>query len=411
MKCFITIGKIDIKYIIMISLSIGSFLGIMYSFNLYVEDKKKYYDGYRENNKLLKSFMRFLGISYLIFGELIRKKIVYKKDEKPIENLIKIKDIIFIFLVCLLFLLSEFLAIYLKIKTGTTISLDERYNSIEFIFFFLVSLFIFKMRYYKHQYISILLIIALEITRYIVKLNNNNNNDNGNKPKSGNKMNTWVEFALQIVRAAVDAIFIGYSKLLMEIKFFSPYKATYIFGVISLISILIAYIILSFIKVDETNKNVCFIFYKNNCYIENLFSVFCDFTFKQFLGLFFYSVCSGIYQFFYIFIVKDYTMCHFFLFFQFCSVLTYIYQGKMNKGILTIIIITSILEIFITFVFLELIELHFCGLNRNIKYNIEKRAITEELENDENVSRNSSLVYVDEDYVTKKKELKKVMNE
>ena len=271
------------------------------------------------------------------------------------------------------------------------------------------------MRYYKHQYISILLIIALEITRYIVKLNNNNNNnDNGNKSKSGNKMNTWVEFALQIVRAAVDAIFIGYSKLLMEIKFFSPYKATYIFGVISLISILIAYIILSFIKVNETKKNVCFIFYKNNCYIENLFSVFCDFTFKQFLGLFFYSVFSGIYQFLYIFIVKDYTMCHFFLYFQFYSVYTYIRyisKGRMNKGFLTIIIITTILEIFITFVFLELIELHFCGLNRNIKYNIEKRAITEELENDENVSRNSSLVYVDEDYVTKKKELKKVMNE
>ena len=179
--------------------------------------------------------------------------------------------------------------------------MDERYNSIEFIFLFLISLIIFKKRYYKHQYISILFIIILEMIRYIIKPNNisgfKQNYDR--KDKYGNEtmpyighqrtINSWYEFFFQIVRATIDAIFIGYCKFLMEVKFFSPYKVTYLFGLICLVIILIIYIILSFISVEEKNK-YNFIKYKGKYYIENLFSVFCDFTFLQFLGLFFFSI-------------------------------------------------------------------------------------------------------------------------
>ena len=41
------------------------------------------------------------------------------------------------------------------------------------------------------------------------------------------------------------------------------------------------------------------------------------------------------------------------------------------------ILITFILEINASFVFMEMIELKFCGLDKNLKKTIEKRAITE----------------------------------
>ena len=347
--------------------------------------------------------MRFLGISYLIFGELISKKIIYNKGEKPIKNLIKIKDIVFISIVCFLFLIGEFIAIFLKIKTNTEIALDERYNSIEFIFLFIISLIIFKVRYYKHQYISILLIILLEIIKYIINITINNNDKSLNEENKD--INPWFEFLLQTVRATIDAIFVGYSKLLMEVKFFSPYKATYLFGLISFIVILIAYIILSFISVEGTNS-YCFIYYKEKCYVENLLSVFCDFTFLQFLGLFLLSIFDGIYQFTYNFIVRDYTICHFFIYFQFYSLYTNITERNKKKLTLSLIFIFSIFELFITFVFLELIQLNFCGLNKNVKSNIEKRAL---LETNENIFKNegiNSYVYDDDNYITQLNEVK-----
>ena len=412
MKCFITLGKIDIKYILMISINIGGFYLIGRAFNLYVSDKRRYYNNYFENNKLLKSFMKYLGLTYLLFGELIRKKIVHKKGDEPIKNLIKTKDIIMISLVSFLFLLGEFLAVFLKIKTTGFINIDERYNSIEFIFLFLISLIIFKNRYYKHQYISILFIIIFEMIRYIIKPKNKSffkqnyeqNNKSGNEtmPYRGQQrtINSWYEFFFQIVRAIIDAIFVGYSKFLMEIKFFSPYKVTYLFGLICLVVILIIYIILSFISVEEKNK-YNFIKYKGKYYIENLFSIFCDFTFLQFLGLFLYSISSGIYQFLYNFIIKDYTMCHFFLYYQFNAVYSGIVGSTYNKLVFSIIIISAVFELFITFVFLELIELNFWGLNKNIKLKIEERALLETLEN--NRSENECmpiLAYNDDEYIT-----------
>jgi len=405
MKFCISLGKLDIKYFIMIAISIGTFFAIVYAFDLFTSDKKKYIGKYREDNKLLKSFLKYLGQSYFVFGEIIRKKIAFKKDDKPI-NFINKKDILIIFIVSLAVLFGEFLAIFLKIKTKGFISLDERYNSIEFIFLFTTSLFIFKIRYYKHQYISIIAIIVLELSRYFTRLIKTESKDY--------RIHPFVEFLLQILRALIDSVFLGYSKALMEFKFFSPYKATYIFGLICLITVLIAYIILSFISFipDEENKDHCFVKYNYKCYIENFFSIFSNFSFIQFLSFFIYSFCSGIYQFLFDFIVKDFTMCHIFLYYQFYA----FYSSRRRFSImdsfeLTIIIITGIAELFITFVFLEIIQLNCCGLNENIKKNIQKRALLDSL--DER-SRNNSMasgLYADDDYYTNMKELKNKDNE
>ena len=50
---------------------------------------------------------------------------------------------------------------------------------------------------------------------------------------------------------------------------------------------------------------------------------------------------------------------------------------------LIIVLITSTIEIFFILVFLEIIELKFCGLNKYIKKNIEKRALDDVQESKE----------------------------
>ena len=224
-------------------------------------------------------------------------------------------------------------------------------------------------------------------------------------------MDSFKEFLFQILRALLESIFNGYSKFLMDLKFFSPFKATYIFGLINLLIVIIIYMILSYITVDE-NKSYCYVKYNNNCYIDNFYSIFTNFTFIQFVGLFFYSIVIGILKVLFDFIVRDYTMCHIYLYYQF--IVIYSFFKKKNNGTLSISIniVSIVIELLITLVFLEIIELKFCGLNKNIKENIEKRAMLDIVEKDSN-DNNSVLsgVYSDENYITNYKELKELSQE
>ena len=405
MDNFISLKKIDFKYIILISGSIVTNFILYFSFILFENNKKKYIDNYKENNKILKSFLKYFGCFSFIIGEIIRKKFYFKKDNTSSVNLVKLKDIFIIIAVSLINLFDEFLAIYLKIKTNTSISRDERYNSINFIFLFICSIFIFKKGYYNHQYISIILIIAIEISRYFFNLKDNNDK------KEERKMNSFKEFLFQILRALLESIFNGYSKFLMDLKFFSPFKATYIFGLINLLIVIIIYMILSYITVDE-NKSYCYVKYNNDCYIDKFYNIFTNFTFIQFLGLFFYSIVIGILKVLFDFIVRDYTMCHIYLYYQFIVIYSFFKKKNNDTLSISINIVSIVIELLITLVFLEIIELKFCGLNKNIKENIEKRAMLDIVEKDSN-DNNSVLsgVYSDENYITNFKELKELSQE
>ena len=103
--------------------------------------------------------------------------------------------------------MNEFLAIYLKIKTNNHfIAIDERYNSIKFIILFISSIFIFKMRYYKHQYVSIIIIIALEIIRYIFKIKYNNNENEGRKINSFEELLFLIRFSFHWIFKNINGI-------------------------------------------------------------------------------------------------------------------------------------------------------------------------------------------------------------
>lgn len=388
MKWIISFGKLELKYFIMIGSAIGLLFLNKNSYSLYSNEKEEIIKAYfkkvgisytesdiKNNNALLKSFLKYLGFSLFIIGEIIRKKLSRKEKESEtnilsMNNTIKKNlgenkndekykinrlDIIFISCISIALLLNEFLAIAIKSIYGLdTIHIDEIYNTIEFTFLFFTSYLIFKLRYYKHQYLSIIIIIILEILRIIIKKKD---------------MNTIKNAGLQVIRAFIDSIFIGYSKALMEYKYFSPFKPLYIFGFINVIILLVISIIVSFIPVGDSS--FCQIMHEGKCYFDNIGSIFNEFSFVQFIGLFLYMISASGIQLLFNFIANNYTICHIFpyyIVYEFSKIFIY------DSIDLILLIIFCIIEFLIAFIFLEIIVLNFCGLNEYVKVNIEKRA-------------------------------------
>ena len=374
---YISFGKFDLKYILMISVAISIlFIGRAAYSNLYLSKKE---DGSpeKDHRKLLKSFLKYIGFSLCVIGELIRRKLSFgnEKDEDPLNkpmfehlnlpkkkeassHLINYKDIIFIVLISLIHLVDEFLAIIIKVEyTANSIQIDEKYNILEFNLLFFTSLIIFKMHYYKHQYISIILIIILEIIRMIYKI------------IVGDEHNFMLNVGLQLVRAFIDSVFIGYANGLMEYKFFSPYKALYIFGFINGVIILIIYFIFTYIPYDNDQNKYFSLEYNGKRYFDNFYAIFEGFNFFKFIGLFLYMISAGGSQLLFNFIANDFTMCHIFIYYQ-----IYVLVENIMNGYYIITIITGVIELFVTLVFLEIIEMKCFGLNKNIKKNIEERA-------------------------------------
>ena len=371
MKNYISIAKFGKNYymIILIIGIVGTYFGYWETFIFFLEDKEKHLGEYGEN-KLMLSFLKYLGWSYFGIGELIRKKI--NKESSEFDNLIKTKDMIYIGLISFAVLVAEFLAIVIRQINGKDyIYLDEYYNIIEFTILILSSKFIFKTRYFKHQYISIVIIFIFEIIRYTVKFEQYFKFDN-----------FFLSYFLQMIRAFVDSIFVGYSKGLMNYKYFSPYKVTYIFGIIDLIAMIVIYFIVSIIPINK-DSTLCYKEYNGKCYIDNFLSLFDGFSFTQFLCLFFHSVFVGLGRFILNYILSMFSTCHLIVYYNFCEFFINCKNPHKKK---TFLIISSIVEFFIIFVFLEIIELNCFGLSKNTNDNIEKRAMLDTMNNEDRES-------------------------
>ena len=192
----------------------------------------------------------------------------------------------------------------------------------------------------------------------------------------------------------------------MEFKFFSPYKATYIFGLINSLLLLIIYIIVLIIPYKCNSINVI-CNYERNIYsyidylrnllfnnIKNLFKVFesREIVFKISLSIFL-SCTSLIFN----IIINKYTVCHLFLFeqnkeiiqlFLFFRALVILHDeiDKEYKYLFIILIIVLVLEFFAILVFIECIELNCFELNKNTKKNILRREIQDLIDNNVNDS-------------------------
>ena len=106
-----------------------------------------------------------------------------------------------------------------------------------------------------------------------------------------------------------------------------------------------------------------------------------DFNFSrlEIFFLFLYSFFNGFYFFVLVMVIRNYTPCHLFLLFQSKEFIINIFYSiqSWNTWKFIMVLITFLLEINASFVFLEMLELRCCGFDQNLRNTIIERGDNE----------------------------------
>ena len=390
MRFCISCGIFEIKYFFYCIL----FSIIEIYFNLFI-----YYDfGNNDintniitNHNLLESSCLFLGYLLNIIPEWYSQKESKKKSvsselkgennkntnfikyiyNKSYNEYLSIKESLkFVFISLFLLLIEIFRQIqqilYRKINrnSNTNTEINEpifEYDKFEGYFYFIQFLIYFSIRtnsevYYKHQNFSFgifFLIEFIKIIFFFIK----------------NLSNKWAIIVIQIIISILHALYFIYIKGLMKYKFVSPYKCNFIIGIIYFPLIIIIYVIISFTKLGEKNKNVNInIYYWDS--ISELFKSINNINVINAIRLISLPIVYGIY-----FLVINKTIYDFTIYHLYIPLLIENFiRGTIEKEINIFLLITFFcIEFIMILIFLEIIEINFCGLNENLKRNIESR--------------------------------------
>ena len=245
----------------------------------------------------------------------------------------------YIFLAATLFFIQAMISIFTN-KLKINIWLSEIF--IYCIFYYLI----FKIKPYKHHYLSIILIILTGIIIDLVSGNLQND-----------ILNNWSLILLRLLREILYSLQDVINKYIMEKKFCSVYELSFYEGIIYLILIGVLSIFNYFyLKIDD---------------LEEYFSTFNYIELLVCIG--FISIQFGL-EISCLFIIKNNTPCHLFIVAVFSQIIVYFDDFSKNK---VAIIICLIFILFMSLVYNEIIEINCFKLSENTKRNIMKRAAIE----------------------------------
>ena len=394
-KCFIGIGKCSRFYKYIIFCIISNCL----------KDLSLYFTSALTDIEIMQSIYKYIG--FLIIGVVLLKKYEknikkrnHKKEKRRtillIYNELKLKiskiDLITLFLIAFFFALFQ---------EGIKIINYFGFNILEFwtldiIFILIFMHFYFPSDNYKHQTFSMIFITVFDsILLLTASLLRNYNIEDEDEEKLQNVYQNKGYFQCFFVFIVFINITFLVSfakikgKLLMDQKFLSPYYIIFLTGIFGLISNIIFTIIL---YIKDKNTNCCFDKDKKNAHIYcygNIYYYFKKFKeingflslLKEILLTFFYIIFYFINFTCEIFIIKylnpNYILMSDNIYFEILKIVEFIGEEKkklvFNKFI--ILQISELLDFIGCSIYLEIIELRFCGLNENIKRSISDRAI------------------------------------
>ena len=186
----------------------------------------------------------------MFFPNLIVKNIYINKNKAiingsyikyifndPLNSRLTIKELILFLFFCLLsviYYLLIYFNILLKIENNGYYMINE-YNCFLILFIFIIS-YIYKHKYYKHQYISIAIMVIIGHNSFIIRVIKHE------------LVNSIFSYLFSIITSFLCAIVYIYKKLLMDFKYYSFFKCCYKFGIINMPIIILLYIIFTFIK-------------------------------------------------------------------------------------------------------------------------------------------------------------------
>lgn len=282
--------------------------------------------------------------------------------ENPTKKFTKIDYIIFA-IIAILDLFSNSTYVFLYDQLIKTYLNFNRVNIQMILMIFFSKLYSQKM-YYSHRLISqfIITILTTLIDFIVVK-----------RDIDKYSSFTWFNIMAYLITTIIDAIVIAYKQYLLIIKFISVEVVSSLFGIFNVIFMTLLIILIHYFKDFFCNNNEkCpeFINFKYETFRDWIVIILSFFFISLFFLLYYKSL-------------KDFTPNHilltFIIYIFFSNVLSF-FEQEDNKIYLVMLSFIFII-IFICFlVYLEIMELNFCELNKYTRRNIIKR---EEEENKE----------------------------
>ena len=402
-KCCLSFGKCRKKFwlLILVAFIIDVLLIVLlYYFSSSTSIDISYYSSI---NMLPFLFFENLCQSFMFIPHLIHKKLNASKTSsskliKAPTNLIFNRGnvtfsfrekIYFIFFLLLKLFTEIFYITYLHyIISNASLTNELTYFfQFELIFLFLISKLFYNIKYYKHQYISIIILTIFDLFFFVFKF------------YTQIAHNFFLHLHCHIIYSFLKSTVTVYIKGLMEHKYISPYKACFQFGFYNLIIVTIVYIIASFFPCEGY---LCLEEYNEKTYFGNILLIF---NVNIFIMLLFFTLKAIVLVLNYV-IINEFSVCHSFLLIQITQIIENAIILSLDFGssdktydiLLAFIFVFFALNIFFILLFLEIIEINCCNINYNTKKNIAERAtIDVEMEFEElNVDNNSQAPLYDD---------------
>ena len=180
-----------------------------------------------------------------------------------------------------------------------------------------------------------------------------------------------------IINSILYGFYYSYIRGLMKYKFVSPYKICYMIGIINVPIISIIYIVISFFDLGNCDIN------KHDIdYCLNIFESFKEIDALNYFRLISLSLSYGVLMALFNKTINEFTLYHIYIPLLVENFIKNIisYYGNDDDDSFFIIIflcISFFIELFMILVFLEIIEVNFWGLDKNLKKHIELRSLNE----------------------------------
>ena len=331
---------------------------------------------YFENNVILNKhpFMKGinagLGMSLAIIPYIYNIKILKQKKREKILYNIKIlqrknktNGLSIKFEKYIILLLCAFLDFIQKILVFLFhYSLNGNTWVFNIIFLNVFTSMLSKNKLYKHQYLSSGIMVLCGIGINIVNL----------YPM---ELNFLPLLILSMLIEIIYTLAITLAKYGMDYKFCSPFEITFYEGFLAFIFNIIFLIISTNIPLaDDFKYNSLFTIteYKGKKYLDNFYAYFDKLNIIE-VSLFIVSMIGRLlFNLFSHITIKYFTSSHVFLILIMGEISSLDFRDK-NKEKIIFSIIIFIIEFLMILIFCEIIELNFCGLEKNTKKNILER--------------------------------------
>ena len=239
----------------------------------------------------------------------------------------------------------------------------------DIIFVSIFSFYILKVKLYKHQFLSMIIIIIFGLIHNIFVLIYDDDKDN-----------TFTRILLRFINEIFFCLNVVINKYLMDKEYCSPYELCSIKGIISLIIFIILFSIITNVEIKIDYYTIK---YKDKYYIDNFYDYIDNINIKEVFIFIAQALYYFLYNLFYLITIKDFTSSH--------SLIIFVFQYNIFKNDKKWRVYTNVIIIIIIFfmllIFNDIIELNFMGLQINTKKNIIERAKKELIE--ESIIRNS----------------------